>query len=160
MTPSWFKSLKRWVENLNSEYEDEIMKFMKWCLDSEILIKKENLILLLTLRSSFLNRSVFSGIPLGEIGSRERFIPHPEISSVIGPFLKKAYSSEKGAVLFTYGRDLFIESVLGYSEMPRDEECLLICDAYGRDFGIGRYKRGERIIVNLLDRGLYLRKGY
>ncbi|OYT64852.1 hypothetical protein B6U74_04720 [Candidatus Bathyarchaeota archaeon ex4484_205] len=56
MTPSWFKSLKRWVENLNSEYEDEIMKFMKWCLDSEILIKKENLILLLTSRERSVHR--------------------------------------------------------------------------------------------------------
>ncbi|AEA47455.1 PUA domain-containing protein [Archaeoglobus veneficus] len=111
-----------------------------------------------------------AGIKLGEVGRRFRF-------SIEGTFFlakkesKRVYLSEKGEMLFLYGRDVFASSVIGITEDTGENDIVMVCNENGDILGIGKSrfdwhrmmemkeKDPDRVVVeNLLDRGEYLRK--
>ncbi len=110
---------------------------------------------------------VFVGIKVGEIGKRFRL-------TLEGTFLlykrnrKKVYVNEKGEMLFLYGRDLFSESVVSFTNDINENDVVFVCNKDGDILGIGKARfnsekiknvESNRVVVdNLIDRGEYLRK--
>ena len=69
---------------------------------------------------------------------------------------------EKAALLFTYGRDVFGESVVSLKQRNRCKDTpLIVATSQGDLLGFGRPVRrnGRLLIRNLLDVGWYLRSG-
>ncbi len=110
-----------------------------------------------------------AGIKLGEVGKRFRF-------SIEGTFFlakkdrKRVYTSNKGEMLFLYGRDIFASAITKCTRDVEENDTVMVCNGRGDILGIGKsrfswerighLKRTEpdRVVVeNLVDRGEYLR---
>lgn len=105
------------------------------------------------------------GVKFGEIGKRLRL-------TLEGAFWlmknekKKVWVSNRGEMLFLYGRDIFAGSIERAGEFE-ENEVVFVCNKYGDILGIGRsrFKSSELLklpedkvaIENLVDRGAYLR---
>ena len=110
---------------------------------------------------------ISAGLKLGEVGRRFRF-------TVEGTFFlvkkkkKRVYLSDKGEMLFLYGRDIFSGSVVKATDDIKENDVVFVCNKAGDILGIGRSRyeaiklrsvEKDRVVVeNLVDRGQYLRK--
>ncbi len=107
------------------------------------------------------------GIKVGELGSRRVRL------TVEGAYMfvkdrKRVFVSEKGEMLFLYGRDVFAGSVTDADGDVRENDVVFVVNGYGDVLGIGRARLDgirmletdeDRVAVeNLVDRGEYLRK--
>ncbi len=107
------------------------------------------------------------GLKLGEVGRRFRF-------TLEGTFFlakkkrKRVYLSDKGEMLFLYGRDVFSGSIVKATGDIRENDVVFVCNRAGDILGIGRSRfeaaklrsvEKDRVVIeNLVDRGQYLRK--
>jgi len=110
---------------------------------------------------------IHAGIKVGEVGSRRvRFTL--EGAYYLAGKRKRVFVSERGEMLFLYGRDVFASSVKGWDDGLKEGDAVFISNKDGYILGIGRLvhdlKRIYRsssddiVIRNLVDRGEYLRK--
>ena len=104
------------------------------------------------------------GVKIGELGRRLR------ITLEGGEILSKRYGgkrvlvSERGEMLFLYGRDLFGSSVIECSDDIEENDLVFVFSDTGY-LGLGKARvdsrrmKEDRIVVdNLVDKGEYLRK--
>lgn len=70
---------------------------------------------------------------------------------IMEPSTKKAKLTEKGTSLFLYGRDVFIKNIIG---LPKKG---FVVVSNKRDEVIGLGKFDGKMLINILDRGSYLR---
>ncbi|MBE8540450.1 PUA domain-containing protein [Geoglobus acetivorans] len=111
--------------------------------------------------------AVHAGVKIGEVGSR-RFRMTLEGAFFIAKDRRRVIVTERGEMLFLYGRDVFAGSVVDVDEDVRENDVVFVCNRYGDVLGLGRSKydadvigelQQERVVVeNLVDRGEYLRK--
>lgn len=75
--------------------------------------------------------------------------------------------NNKGEMLFLYGRDILVESVVDVTDDVRENDMVMVCNARDDIIGIGRSEFDasrireveKRVVVeNFVDRGEYLRK--
>ncbi len=107
------------------------------------------------------------GVKLGEVGSRRLRLSVEGTFWLVRNDKRKVWVSERGEMLFLYGRDIFASSVVGTSEFG-ENELVFVCNLKGDVLGIGRSRfdsekirevEGDRVVIeNLVDRGEYLRK--
>ncbi|WP_456369567.1 PUA domain-containing protein [Geoglobus sp.] len=107
------------------------------------------------------------GMKVGEIGSR-RLRLTIEGASLFVRSRKRVFVSDKGEMLFLYGRDVFASSVTDVDSDVRENDVVFVVNRYGDVLGIGRSRfdavrileaEDDRVVVeNLVDRGEYLRK--
>ncbi|AIY89589.1 PUA domain-containing protein [Geoglobus acetivorans] len=111
--------------------------------------------------------AVHAGIKIGEVGSR-RFRMTLEGAFIIAKDRRRVVVTERGEMLFLYGRDVFAGSVVDVDDEVRANDVVLVCNRYGDVLGLGRSRydadvigklQQDRVVVeNLVDRGEYLRK--
>jgi 60S ribosome subunit biogenesis protein NIP7 len=153
---------------------DSAIRYFGSDVDWEITVfdsKKKEIYALSSDLLSFLNErqisTAFAGLKLGEVGRRLRL-------TVEGAFLlvkkkkKRVYVSDRGEMLFLYGRDLFSESIVNATKDIKENDIVFVCNRAGDILGIGKSRYSadklrsverEKIVVeNLIDRGEYLRK--
>ncbi len=109
----------------------------------------------------------WAGIKVGEVGSRRiRFTL--EGAYYIAGKRKRVFVSKRGEMLFLYGRDVFASSVERWDKDVKENDVVFVVNGNGEVLGLGKIKHPpERIrhvesnavvIMNLVDRGEYLRK--
>ncbi len=98
-----------------------------------------------------------AGIFLGK-EKKGRFEPSLALLEILAPHSqKKAIIDEKGAWLFICGRDVFKEGVLSDPSLEPGE-LVLVQNQQDENLGYGRICSGTVRILNLLDRGDFLRR--
>ncbi len=109
----------------------------------------------------------WAGIKVGEMGSRRvRFTL--EGAYHIGGRRKRVFVSERGEMLFLYGRDVFASSVVGLDRDVEENDVVFVVNRDGDVLGLGKMRypperikhldKGTVAVQNLVDRGEYLRR--
>lgn len=142
-------------------------------LDSHVffVVERDRKELYMCTRDAWDLRKVLSpqhlGVKVGEIGSRRLRL------SIEGAYFfvksrKRVFVSDRGEMLFLYGRDVFASSVTDVDSDVMENDVVFVVNRYGDVLGIGRSRfdalrileaEDDRVVVeNLVDRGEYLRK--
>ncbi|MFQ5975743.1 MAG: hypothetical protein ACE5J5_05475 [Candidatus Hydrothermarchaeales archaeon] len=101
----------------------------------------------------------FAGLYIGDIKGK-KFLLGLEAASIISKHSnKKVVVGQRTEQLVLYGRDIFSKSVQGLYKKAKVGERILIVNESNECIGIGRLKKGEVIVENVMDRGWYLRRG-
>ncbi|NOZ82484.1 MAG: hypothetical protein GXN98_01510 [Euryarchaeota archaeon] len=99
-----------------------------------------------------------AGLEIGRMEGR-RFVLGLEGAWLIaGRARKYVRVNEKAEQLVLYGRDVFRGSVVEMGELREGDECIVLSPR-GDAIALGRVGSGDVFVVNLQDRGAYLRKG-
>lgn len=96
------------------------------------------------------NNLISAGTQIGKF-HKGNFLPGIETHLIIGPTSKKAKLTEKGTSLFLYGRDVFVKNI---TNSPKKGFVIV---SNRRDEIIGFGKFDGKMLINILDRGSYLR---
>ncbi len=109
----------------------------------------------------------FLGLFLGEL-TKGDFKLSLEGAYVVAKKCKKKWIivSDKGEILFLYGRDIMRGSIIKWDPSIRKGDRVVIMNRRGEALGVGRVVKGLKkakntdiVVKNLIDRGWYLRKG-
>ncbi|MFQ6136563.1 MAG: PUA domain-containing protein [Candidatus Hydrothermarchaeales archaeon] len=101
----------------------------------------------------------FVGLYLGDIKGKNFILGLEGASLMSGHTEKKVVVGPKVEQLVLYGRDVSPNSVLEVGEDIKVGDRVLIVNERDECVGIGKVRKGEVFIENLMDRGWYLRKG-
>lgn len=111
-------------------------------VNNEILFKLQN--------ENLENKIVSLGTQIGKF-HKGNFLPGIETYLIISQASKKAKLTEKGTSLFLYGRDVFVKNI---TNSPKKGFVIV---SNKRDEIIGFGKFDGKMLINILDRGSYLR---
>ncbi len=85
---------------------------------------------------------------------RKNFVPSLALLGLISPFsTKKVFLNEKQEWLFVCKRDIFLKE-----EPAAYEGHVLMQNANDENLGLGKIDKKRRLIINILDRGDFLRR--
>ena len=112
----------------------------------------------------------FIGVNIGEIGKNKRFKLSIEGIHEVGKHTKKkVIVSDKGEQFVLYGHSILKKSVIRIPKNLKKGSNVIVANVYGDPIGLGRLhvnseeiqnlKDEDLILINVLDRGWYLRKG-
>lgn len=154
-----FKILRKALKFFNSS--DFLGNFNLIVKGKEIFAVSKELYEFLKLK----NLECITGVKIGEIGKRLRL-------TLEGSFWlmkndnKKVWVDDHGEMLFLYGRDVFVGSVIKTGKFE-ENEIVFVCNKYGDILGVGKSRfssteieklpKNRVFVENLVDRGAYLR---
>lgn len=111
--------------------------------------------------------AVHGGMKIGELTNR-RLKLTLEGSFLLAGKKKRVFVSERGEMLFLYGRDVFAGSILKADSDVKENDVVFVVNRYGDVIGIGKSRYEGKVFMelpddkvaveNLVDRGEYLRK--
>ncbi len=101
---------------------------------------------------------VSAGLEVGRMRGRRFELGLEGAWLIAGRARKYVRVNEKAEQLVLYGRDVFMSSVVEAGEVGEGARCIILSPR-GDPIAIGRVGSGDVFVVNLQDRGAYLRKG-
>ncbi|NMC76540.1 MAG: hypothetical protein GYA60_04520 [Candidatus Methanofastidiosa archaeon] len=138
------KSLENYgaIFELPSDYKLVLINEEVFLVKTDVLTKVQN--------ENLENNLISVGTQIGKF-HKGNFLLGIEIHLIIGPKSKKVKLTEKGTSLFLYGRDVFVKNI---TNSPKKGFVIV---SNKRDEIIGFGKFDGKMLINILDRGSYLR---
>ncbi len=99
-----------------------------------------------------------AGLEIGRMRGRRFTLGLEGAWLIAGRAEKYVRVNEKAEQLVLYGRDVFRSSVVEMGRVKEGDGCIVLSPK-GEAIALGRVCSGDVFVVNLLDRGAYLRKG-
>jgi ribosome biogenesis protein Nip4 len=98
-----------------------------------------------------------AGLPLGQI-KNNKFMPSIALLDILNNYTdKKVFVNKKGETVFLYGKDVFAEN---FDKCDTGEGFCLVLNEKNEVLGYGELikKEKNKLLLNLLDRGDFLRR--
>lgn len=140
--------MENFLKEINAKIEGKVEKQGR----KYYLINKE----VESIKKETNRRPEYLGVFLGE--KKKSFHPSPALIELLSKNSNsKSVVNEKAEWMFLCGKDVFAENTSG-----KQSGIVFVQNEYDENLGYGKWmkKKGRLIIKNMLDKGVYLRKGY
>ncbi|HNZ87445.1 MAG TPA: hypothetical protein PKK55_02865 [Methanofastidiosum sp.] len=140
--------IKKTLSNYGANFELPSNNEITFVGEEVFLVNKS---LLSKIQNEKLDEEIISlGTQIGKF-HKGNFLLGIESNIIMSPSSKKARLSDKGASLFLYGRDVFIKNLLN---TPK-KGFVVVSNKREEVIGLGKFD--GKMLINILDRGSYLR---
>jgi 60S ribosome subunit biogenesis protein NIP7 len=101
-----------------------------------------------------------AGLPLGQI-KNNKFMPSIALLDILNYYTdQKLVINKKGETMFLYGKDVFEDNLENIGKISTDQGFYLVLNEKNEVLGYGELikKEKNKLLLNLLDRGDFLRR--